>query len=285
MFKRLFVLQCMSAVSSFSGFRFSCLNVCLFCNACQLFHLSAVSALHVKATASDACMLVVSARLLLFMFRHMFVLQLFRPQQFFRSGSLQFSAMAETMTKFVSFCPLGNLCSKGNSRLVTADSEQAARQAVYHHLTASSHHYMGDAEAQVQADSAELVLEEHAVDVDDGSKSGKGEKGEKGDRGGKGGKGDRRSAPYEGGWASSGWVTSSSTALAVNKGGGKAAQQAQHVQAVVALSSNQTRLEQQAIRAEQAARQAARFARQASAAFEEEANALRDIVDDIRRSV
>ena len=54
--------------------------------------------------------------------------------------------------------------------------------------------------------------------------------------------------------------------------------------AAAALTGSQLRLEQQAIRCEQAARSTAKLARAAAAAFDEEAQTLRDLIDEIRRS-
>ena len=54
---------------------------------------------------------------------------------------------------------------------------------------------------------------------------------------------------------------------------------------VAPITAMQLRLEQQALRCEQAARAAAKLARQAAAAFEEEAATIRDLIDELRRSV
>ena len=51
------------------------------------------------------------------------------------------------------------------------------------------------------------------------------------------------------------------------------------------LTAIQMRLEQQAGRVEQAAKAAGRFAKQAALAFEEEANNVRELIDDLRKAL
>ena len=56
------------------------------------------------------------------------------------------------------------------------------------------------------------------------------------------------------------------------------------MQPVTSVAVAGMRLENQAIRCEAAARQAAKFARQAAVAFDEEADNLRALIDEIRRT-
>ena len=57
---------------------------------------------------------------------------------------------------YVSYCPVGGECKKGNKRLGCFSSVQTAKSAIVSHLTGSAYHYMEPAEAHKLAADADL---------------------------------------------------------------------------------------------------------------------------------
>ena len=184
---------------------------------------------------------------------------------------------------FASFCPLSADCKKGGKRLGTDADAETARKRIVNHLMYSPYHSLAADEAEVQAQGADLLDE----DVDDAewtnredrewqSWSGADSKGS-----GKSSGKSWRSQPYadKGSGKSSG------------KGSGKASSSHdsvsnEHLQMQLANAAAAANIREQLItsaaRCEAGTRAASRMARQAWMAFEEEANGLLALINELR---
>ena len=97
---------------------------------------------------------------------------------------------------FQGFCPYGEQCSKGNRQLICDKDRSKVVAAVANHLASSSYHQMDWEQAQLEADSDHVILEqdfeeqkevEQEAEVDKGEGKGEGKsKGSKSKRSKKG---------------------------------------------------------------------------------------------------
>ena len=174
--------------------------------------------------------------------------------------------------QYVPFCPHGDICKQGGKRLGAFFSEEAAREKVAWHLEYSSYHYFSKADAQEASMQAHIDVEDYEPPPEEPAA----------EDAGKGSKNKSRPAPYQG---KSTWGKGKGKihqAMLQHDGGSSSSGAA--VQPVTSVAVAGMRLENQAIRCEAAARQAAKFARQAAVAFDEEADNLRALIDEIRRT-
>ena len=165
--------------------------------------------------------------------------------------------------KFVCWCPDGQTCGKQNKRLGAFNSEIEAVGKIVSHLQNSPSHGMGESEAQSLVDSRMDCIAQEEEWKDDTEQQ------------------PKRSQPYPV-QQRIGWQREREVVDAARL---QAAVTTAVSSQVAPITAMQLRLEQQALRCEQAARAAAKLARQAAAAFEEEAATIRDLIDELRRSV
>jgi len=199
------------------------------------------------------------------------------------------------MKYYVAFCPFSDDCGIGGKPLGSFRSEAEARGEVKWHLQQCTAHDVPEADAELASRIAALEEEEYE-EKEQASSSGKGQ-----DQAISSGKG-KEQASSSGKGKQQASSSGKGQVQAISSGKGKQQRwnwqpqnwwrsepYAQTSTQLVARSSSTTiesrmRLEQQAIRCEAAARQAARLARSAAIAFEEEAQTIKELVDDIRRS-
>ena len=70
---------------------------------------------------------------------------------------------------FAAFCPHGTICRKGNKRLGTAATEEAARELIVSHLCGSSYHEFKVEHARQEANAAEIFQEEWEKELPPGA--------------------------------------------------------------------------------------------------------------------
>ena len=172
--------------------------------------------------------------------------------------------MAAMATQYWCSCPHGDECKKRGQRLGSFTTSDAAREKVRVHLMQSSYHYMSEADALLESESA--VINEEEVEAqnaendwvhkEQGKGKGKGQSWWKKDTW------HERPAPY----AKAAAEPSAPSAAVVIR--------APPVNLATILSATS--------RAEAAARTAGRMARAAANAFEEEAHVLREAMDLLR---
>ena len=178
----------------------------------------------------------------------------------------------------VSFCPFGDACTKKGKRLGADLTSDMARQRIITHLMNSPYHALAQDDAESAASAADITTKD-ADDANESAAGGSGDGGHHGgrwsaddwnewhaQRSGKGkgkGKGKSRSGPYHDEQPYAGRGTDE---VAVHR----------HSPDFIA------RLATAIGRAEAGCRAASRMARQACAAFEDEANVLREALDQIR---
>ena len=177
---------------------------------------------------------------------------------------------------YASFCPLSDDCKKGGKRLGTDGDPEAGRKRIVNHLMFSSYHQLPAEEAEAQAQVADLLVED--VDEAEWNREQQEWQGWKGSGGGK----SWRSQPY---------ADSKGSGKSSGKGSGKASSshdsvsnEQLHVQLAnaAAAASIREQLITAAARCEAGTRAASRMARQAWMAFEEEANGLLSLINELR---
>ena len=176
--------------------------------------------------------------------------------------------MAHGQTWHVAHCPLPEVCGRGMRRLGSFPSREQAEDKVKHHLMHSSHHGLGEEEAHGLVADMELETEIY----DDPQHE------------------QRRPAPYP--------PKGKGKGKEQGKGGGihaavrdaVSAALGQHAALVPRGSSSSsmpvvgnasTKLVERIAKCEVSARHAARMSRAAAAAFEEQATAFREVLDEI----
>lgn len=179
----------------------------------------------------------------------------------------------------VSFCPFGDVCKKGGARLGKDVSSERARQRIATHLMNSPYHNLNQDDAEIAAGAADIMEEAHSHGDDDSGAGAAEPPAAAGNR-----------------WTDAEWHEwNAQRERSKGKGKGTKSWTSRSTpypevdppslvleRAPRPATVDLARIATAISRAEAGARAASRMARQAFQAFEDEANVLREALDQLR---